>query len=51
MRARRDKSLRIFVGLYKQYFRIFDRDRVQYSVAVAEGISLDASAELEQVAT
>lgn len=51
MRTRHNKSLRISVGLYKQHFRIFDRDMVQYSVVVVEGISLEASAELELVAT
>jgi len=51
MRTRSNKSLRIFVGLYKQPFRSFDTYRAKYSIVVAEGISLEASAELEMVAT
>jgi hypothetical protein len=43
MWTRHNKSLRISVGLYKEHFRIYDRDRV----VVAEGVSLEASAGLE----
>ena len=51
MRTRSYKSLRMIVGLYKQHFRIFVTYRAKYSIVVAEGISLQASAEFETVAT